>query len=68
MPQNTGALMPLASFPSSKQLALALSRFGIRAAVLEQMERRLDAEGLHTLTGLRLSDEQVATLGFKLIA
>jgi hypothetical protein len=58
--------MPLANFPSSKQLALALSRVGVRAAVLEKMERRLDADGPNTLTGLMLSDQQVATLGFKL--
>ena len=65
--RNTGAPMPLANFPSSKQLASALSRVGVRAAVLEKIKRRLDAEGLHTLTDLRLSEGQVATLGFKLI-
>jgi len=59
--------MPLANFPSSKQLASALSRVGVRAALLEKMARRLDAEGLHTLNGLMLSDEQLATLGFKTI-
>lgn len=58
--------MALATFPSSKQLALALSRVGVGAAVLEKMKRRLDAEGLHTLTNLTLSDEQVASLGFKM--
>lgn len=60
--------MPLANFPSSKQLASALSRVGVRADVLERMKRGLDAERLHTLTDLMLSEEQVATLGFKLIA
>lgn len=60
--------MPLANFPSSKQLASALSRVGVCVAVLEKMERRLDAEGLHTLTDLMLSDEQVATLGFKILS
>lgn len=60
--------MPLANFPSSKQLALALSRVGVRAAVLEKMKRGLDGEGLHTLTDLTLSDEQVASLGFKIAA
>lgn len=64
--KNTGVMMPVASFPSSKQLALALSRIGVGAAVLEEMERTLDAEGLHTLTDLRLSDEQVASLGLKI--
>ena len=64
--RNTGAPMPLANFPSSKQLVLALSRVGVGAAVLEKMERRLYADGLNTLTDLILSDQQVATLGFKL--
>lgn len=63
---NASALMPLATFPSSKQLASSLSRLGVRAAVLEKMERSLDDDGLETLTNLLLSDEQVATLGFKL--
>jgi len=58
--------MPLARFPSSKQLALALSRVGVATAVLEKMKRSLDAEGLHTLTDLMLSDEQVAKLGFQI--
>lgn len=60
--------MPLANFRSSKQLASALSRIGVRAAVLEKMDRSLDSEGLHTLRDLMLTDEQVAALGFKLIA
>lgn len=65
--RNVGWPMPLANFPSSKQLTSALSRIGVRAAVLEKMDRSLDAEGLHTLRDLMLSDEQVAALGFKLI-
>ena len=64
--RNTGALMPLATFPSSKQLASALSHVGVRAAVLKTMERGLDAEGLHTLMHLTLSDEQVVSLGFQI--
>lgn len=68
MRRNNGGLLPLANFPSSKQLASALSSVGVCAAVLQKMKRSLDAEGLHTLTDLRLSEEQVATLGFKLIA
>jgi len=60
--------MPLATFASSKLLASALSRAGVRAAVLKKMGKRLDAEGLHTLRDLMLSDAQVATLGFKSVA
>ena len=66
--RTLGGPMPLANFPSSKQLASALSRIGIRAAVLAKMDRKLDSDGLHTLSDLMLSDEQVATLGFKFIA
>jgi|SRR5215469_479167 len=58
--RNASGRMPLANFPSSKQLASALSRVGVRAAVLEKMETSLGAEGLHKLTDLMLSDEQVA--------
>jgi hypothetical protein len=65
--RNSGVAMPLTNFPSSQQLASALSHIGVRAAVLDKMKRRLDAEGLHTLTDLTLSDEQVASLGFKVI-
>lgn len=65
---NSGVGMPLANFSSSKQLASALSHIGVRAAMLKTMERRLHAEGLHTLTDLKLSDEQVASLGFKITA
>lgn len=57
--------MLLAKFPSSKQLASVLSRVGVRVAVLEKMRKSLDADGLHTLTDLTLSDKQVASLGFK---
>lgn len=66
--KNSGVVMPLANFPSSRQLASALSHIGVGAAVLKKMERRLDAEGLHTLTDLTLSDEQLASLGFKITA
>ena len=65
---NSGGAMPLANFPSAKQLASALSRVGVRTAVLEKIAKGLDADGLHTLRNLKLSDEQVATLGFKRIA
>lgn len=65
---NSGGAMPLANFPSAKQLASALSRVGVRTAVLEKIAKGLDADGLHTLRNLVLSDEQVATLGFKRIA
>lgn len=64
--RNTGVIMPLANFSSLKQLAVALSRVGVGAAVLEEMKRTLDTEGLHTLTDLTLSDEQVASLGLKI--
>lgn len=64
--RTTRGLMPLANFPSWKHLASALSRVGISVAVLEKMEWSLDAEGLHTLTDLMLSDEQVASLGFRI--
>lgn len=66
--RNAGWPMPLANFPSSRKLTSALSRIGVRAAVLEKMDRSLDSEGLHTLRDLMLSDEQVTALGFKLIA
>ena len=66
--KNNGGAMPLANYPSTKQLASALSRVGVRPAALEKIESGLDAEGLHTLRNLMLSDEQIATLGFKRIA
>jgi len=66
--RNSALIMPLANFPSSKQLASALSRVGVPTAVLRKMKTSLDTEGLHRLTDLMLSDEQVASLGFKITA
>ncbi len=56
--------MPTVHHPSWEHLSAALSSIGIHQEALREAKADLDRTGSHTITEVRLSDEQLTKLGF----
>ena len=56
--------MPTVHHPSWEHLSAALSSIGIHQEALRETKAGLDRTGSHTITEVRLSDDQLTKLGF----